>query len=189
MKKLFLVLSLMIFSVAVTQAQVELKALVGTNFTTLTNLDHDVSAQAGYQFGGGVLFGDKFYVEPGLQIVKTSKTFETTAGDIDFTQNFVKVPVYAGYHLFGHESGPLALRVFAGPAVSVAGKIGGGEHGITKDDVKNALWSFDVGAGLDILFLFVEVNYEYAMTDYFTAEIFDSKRKSFLINAGIHIDF
>ena len=47
----------------------------------------------------------------------------------------------------------------------------------------------DAGIGVDILFLFVEFNYEYALTDYFADETHESKHSAFLINAGIHIDF
>jgi len=172
--------------------QFEIKGFGGINMAQLSN--HPTStewkAKGGYQFGVGVLIGDKFYVEPGIQFVRSSRevTLETS-DQFDFSQNFVKIPVYAGYHLLGHESGPLALRVFAGPAVSIAGKIKEGEEHITKDDIKNAHFLLDAGLGVDIFFLFVEFNYEFALTDYFSEEVHDSKHSAFLINAGIHIDF
>jgi hypothetical protein len=172
--------------------QFEIKALVGTNFAQLSKhpTDTDWKAKAGYQFGAGVLIGDKFYVEPGVQFVRNSREVTTeTADQIDFSQNFIKIPVYAGYHLLGHESGPIALRVFAGPAVSVAGKIKKGEDQISKDDIKNAHFMVDAGLGLDVFLLFLEANYEYALTDYFTDEARNSKHSAFIINAGIHIDF
>ena len=182
-----------IMSMAMTAfGQVEIKGLVGINFASITNppTASDWKAQAGYQFGGAVLIGDKFYVEPGIQFVRNSRVITPDDLDeFDFSQNLVKVPVYAGSHLLGHESGPLALRVFAGPAVSVAGKIKKGEDQITKDDIKNAHFMVDAGVGVDILFLFVEFNYEYAFTPYFSDEAFDSRHSGFLINAGIHIDF
>ena len=182
-----------ILSVATTvYGQVELKALIGTNFASLSNppSSTEFKAQAGYQFGAGVLIGDKFYVEPGIQFLRNSRVItEANIEDIDFSQNFVKIPVYAGYHLLGHESGPVALRVFAGPAVSLAGKIKKGEEHISKDEIKNAHWMVDAGIGVDVLFLFLELNYEYAFTNYFEDESLDSKHSAFIINAGIHIDF
>ena len=192
-KKSLLILAISMSMAFVAKGQVEIKGLVGINFASLTNppTASDWKAQAGYQFGGGVLIGDKFYVEPGIQFVRNSRvvTSDNVEEEFDFSQNLVKIPVYAGYHLLGHERGPLALRLFAGPAVSVAGKIKKGEDQITKDDIKNAHWMVDAGLGVDILFLFVEFNYEYAFTPYFTDEAFDSKHSGFLINAGIHIDF
>lgn len=187
------VLLLVFLSVAVmTSGQFEIKAGGGINFSTLTSPPEgtDVAANLGYQFGAGVLIGDKFYVEPGFQFLRNSRTITPETEDqFDFDQNFLKIPVYAGYHLLGHEKGPLALRLFAGPAVSIAGKVKKGEDQITKDDVKNALWMVDAGLGVDIFFFFVEFNYEYSFNKYFESDSYDSNHSGFLINAGIHIDF
>ena len=191
-KKSLFIIAIVMSTAYAAKGQVEIKGLVGINFASLSNppSGSEWKAQAGYQFGGGVLIGDKFYVEPGIQFVRNSRVITPEDVDeFDFSQNLVKIPLYAGYHLLGHESGPLALRLFAGPAVSVAGKIKKGEDQITKDDIKNAHFMVDAGVGLDILFLFVEFNYEYAFTPYFTDEAFDSNHSGFLINAGIHIDF
>ena len=81
------------------------------------------------------------------------------------------------------------MRIFAGPAVSIPGKITKGEEHISKDDIKNSVWLVDAGVGVDIFFLFVELNYEHSFTKYFNEESIDSGQNGFLINAGIHIDF
>ena len=196
MKKLLLLATFMLLGFASLFAQVELKALAGMNFSTFHNSDTDVSAKAGYQFGAGVLIGNKFYVEPGIQFVRSSKVItpemtNPTAGssEIDFNQNLVKIPVYAGYHILGAEDKPFALRVFAGPTVSIPGKITKGEDQIGKDNIKSAIWAIDGGLGFDFLFLFVEANYEYSLNDYFVEDISKAKHGAFIINAGVHIDF
>lgn len=193
MKKLLFLIAVVLISFSTAKSQVEIKAMVGTNFASLANppSGSEYAAQAGFQYGAGVLIGDKFYVEPGVQFVRMSRTITetTTEDEIDFSQNFVKVPVYAGYHLLGHESGPVALRIFTGPAAVIAGKIKKGEDQISKDDVKNIQWLADIGVGLDVFFLFAELNYEYAFTKFWENEDFDSTHKGFVINAGIHIDF
>ncbi len=192
MKRIVFILVAVLATTSISHAQFEIKAGGGINFSTFTKPPEgtDIAANMGYQFGGGVLIGDKFYVEPGIQFIRNSKAITPeTEGEFDFDQNFLKIPVYAGYHLLGHEQGPFALRLFAGPAVSIAGKIKKGEDQITKDDVKNALWMVDAGVGLDIFFLFVEFNYEYSFNKYFVDDAFDSNHSGFLINAGIHIDF
>lgn len=166
---------------------------MGTNFASLSNppSGSNYAAKAGYQHGLGLLIGDKFYVEPGVQFVRMSRTITetTTEAEIDFSQNYVKVPLYSGYHLLGHESGPLALRIFGGPAGLISGKVKKGEDQITNDDIKNFHLMADVGVGVDILFLFAELNYEWGFTKFWENEDFDSTHKGFLINAGIHIDF
>jgi hypothetical protein len=195
MKKYFLLFGLVVLGFISTNAQVEFKGLIGTNFANFSNLkqSENVSGRAGYQFGGGVLIGDKFYVEPGIQFGRSSRTITVAdgeiSGDIDFDQNFVKIPVYAGYHILGHESDVFALRLFAGPAVLIPGKIKKGSDQISKDNIANAVWAADVGVGLDILFLFIEFNYEHSFTDHFTDGTSDAKHNAFVINAGIHLDF
>lgn len=192
MKKQILLLCGLLAMTTMVHGQFEIKAFGGTNFAQLSKhpTDTDWKAKAGYQFGAAVLIGDKFYVEPGIQFVRSSREVTTeTVDQIDFSQNYLKIPVYAGYHLLGHESGPLALRLFAGPAVSIAGKIKKGEDQISKDDIKNAHFLLDAGIGVDVFFLFVEANYEFALTDYFADETHGSKHSAFIINAGIHIDF
>lgn len=192
MKKNILFLAFVLLLVGSLQAQFELKALVGTNFSSISHppTGYKFSAKPGYQFGAGLLIGDKFYVEPGIQFVRNSKTVTTGNTDVKFDQNFVKIPVYAGYHILGSEENNLiALRVFAGPAAYIAGKLKSGDDQITKDDIKNMNWMFDAGLGLDILFFFVEANYEVGLNKLFTKDNWDSKHRAVVLNAGIHIDF
>ncbi|WP_340114996.1 outer membrane beta-barrel protein [Maribellus mangrovi] len=193
MKKLTLLTALLVIGFTSVFSQVELKGLVGMNFATFHGTEADITAKAGYQFGGGVLMGNKFYVEPGIQFVRNSRVISaaTTSDEITFSQNMVKIPVYAGYHLLGAEDQPFALRVFAGPAVSIPGKVKDGGEFFDKDNVNSAIWAVDGGVGLDIFFLFIEANYEYSFNDYFS-DAFDGdngKHGAFIINAGVHIDF
>ena len=190
MKKLLLLATFMLLGIASLFAQVEIKGLGGLNFATFHNSgDAEVSAKAGYQFGAGVLIGNKFYVEPGIQFVSSTKTITENSTSFDFSQSFVKIPVYAGYHLLGSEDSPFALRIFAGPTMSIPGKIKKGEDQIDKDRVKSAIWAVDGGLGFDFFFLFVEANYEYSFNDYFVDDISNAKHGAFIINAGVHIDF
>lgn len=195
MKKQLFVLAIAMSVSTFVYGQIEIKGLGGINFANLSSVAEGttIEASTGYQFGGGVLIGDKFYVEPGIQFVRHVRSISSDTDAFNFKLNYLKIPVYAGYHLLGHESGPVALRIFGGPAVAVAGKIKEGEEHITKDDISNANWLLDAGVGVDILFLFVELNYEYAFNDFFTdGGVFgnpDSNHHGFYLNAGIHIDF
>jgi hypothetical protein len=190
MKKLFFVIVLAVFVNLSSSAQFEIKGLAGLNWATFSGSDQEVAAKMGYQFGGGVLIGNKFYVEPGIQFVRSSSTFTANSSDIEFSQNSVKIPVYAGYHLLGAEDKPLALRIFAGPTVNIPGKIAKGDDQIDKDHINKAIWSVDGGLGLDIFLFFVEASYEYSFNDYFTEGApANGKHGAFILNAGVHIDF
>jgi len=123
-KKLFIVALFAAFIIPA-NAQFELKGLVGLNFSSLHNSPdgQNVSGKMGYQFGAGVLIGNKFYVEPGIQFVRQTMDFEISSLDpsnpstYEISENLVKIPVYLGYHLLGSEDGMFALRIFAGPAM------------------------------------------------------------------------
>ena len=191
-KKLTLLIALVAIVVAGANAQVEIKALVGTNFSGMPGHSFDnFKGSAGYQFGGGVLIGNKFYVEPSLQIGKMTSTISdqtTSLDDFEMKQSFVRIPVYAGYHLLGAEDQMLALRVFAGPAITIPGKLDNELSIVEKDNMNKSLWGVDAGVGLDIFFLFVELNYEHSFTDRFIDGA-EGKHNSVYINAGVHIDF
>lgn len=192
MKKLTLLFALVVILITGANAQVEIKAFVGTNVSGMHVHDFtDFKGSAGYQFGGGVLIGDKFYVEPGIQIGKMTGTITDQTTDLDdfeMKQNFVRIPVYAGYHLLGHENGPLALRIFGGPAVTFPGKLDKELDVFEKDNMSKAIWGIDGGLGVDIFFLFVELNYEHTFTERFLDGT-EGKHNSVYINAGIHLDF
>ena len=191
MKKLTILAALVFTLITATNAQVEIKALIGTNVSGMPGHGfHDLKGSAGYQFGGGVLIGEKFYVEPGIQFGKMTSTITETSGaeDFDLKQNFVRIPVYVGYHILGAEDQPIALRLFGGPAVTLAGKLDKELSVFDKDNMNNALWGIDGGVGLDIFFLFLELNYEHSFTDRFIDGT-EGKHNSVYVNAGVHIDF
>ena len=190
MRKIWVLFSMLMFVALTNYAQFEIKGLAGINLASFNSTDSEVAAKMGYQYGAGVLIGNKFYVEPGIQFVRKTSVITENSTDFDFSQNSVKIPVYAGYHLLGAEDKPFALRIFAGPAVSIPGKIKKGEDQIDKDHINKAIWAVDGGLGLDIFFLFVEANYEYSFNDYATDGLLKGgKHGAFIINAGVHIDF
>jgi type 1 glutamine amidotransferase len=92
MKKLTLLMALVGILFAGANAQVEIKASIGTNFSGMHGDNFEkFKGSAGYQFGAGVLIGDKFYVEPGIQYGKMTSTITDKTTDLDkfeLNQNF-----------------------------------------------------------------------------------------------------
>ena len=43
--------------------------------------------------------------------------------------------------------------------------------------------------GVDILFFFVEANYEVGLSKFFAKDNWESKHRGVVLNAGVHIDF
>lgn len=174
-------------------AQVELKPAIGINITDVSK-DPDTGkakGQAGFQFGASVLIGDKFYVDPGIFWIKKSTEFVeegSTANELKLDMSGIRIPVAVGYHLLGEEESLAALRVFGGGSAFFVTSVDA--EGADKSDFNSPSWGVFAGAGLDIWILFLDVKYEWSLTDVTSITDFDiGKHKGFFSNVGVRIKF
>lgn len=201
MKKIFTVTILaLLFSVAA-KAQLEIKPTVGINLSNVNSAPNGTktSAKMGYQFGGSLMFGDRLYLSPGIfyfqqvtQYVIDNPDNSTTLVTSDEKIAGVKIPLLVGYRLIDPENDPLVnLRVFAGPSVlfNTSNKF---SEGVINDEVnwKKNSWGAQIGAGVDLAFLFAEVGYEFGLSSTYegdsASENFkDVKHNTFVFNAGV----
>jgi hypothetical protein len=174
-------------------SQTTIKPAIGLNFTDWSKnvSTGDFQAKAGYQIGGSVAFGKKIYIEPGLFYVGKSTQF--TSSDTETSQDFkqdlqgFRVPVAVGFNLLGSESTLVGLRGFGGLSAFV---LTGTKGEINKDDLKNASFGAFAGAGVDIWKLFVDLSYEWSLTNIQkdVSSIDVGKTRTLFINAGIRIN-
>jgi hypothetical protein len=192
MKKFTLIL---FFSalVVTSYSQVELKPAIGINVTNVSK-DPDTGnskGQVGYQVGASVLIGKKFYVDPGIFYVKKSTQFVeegTTPQELKLNMSGIRIPVAVGYHLLGNEESLAALRILGGGSAFFM--TGVDAEGANKEDFKSPSWGLFAGAGLDIWILFLDVKYEWSLTDVSSITQFDvGKYRSFYSNLGVRIKF
>jgi hypothetical protein len=192
MKKIYTITALLAVT-TLSMAQVELKPAIGINITDVSKDPSSGKAkgQAGFQFGASVLIGDKFYVEPGVFWVKKSTQFVeegTTPDELDLDMSGIRIPVAIGYHLLGHEESTAALRILGGASAFVVTSVDA--EGVDKDDFSSPAWGVFAGAGLDIWILFLDVKYEWSLTDVASVTDFDiGKHKGFYTNAGVRFRF
>ncbi len=100
----------------------------------------------------------------------------------------INIPVMVGYHLLGKGAGAFGLRVFGGASVLILTKVDALE--LTKDDFNKASWGVFLGAGLDFSILFLDVKYEWALTDVSSVSSFNvGKATTLFINAGVRLSF
>ena len=178
------------------QAQVAIKPSFGLNSTHLTteHVDWKSQGRLGYQFGVGFLVGDKFYFEPGIYWATVSQDLTNMKDENPQPETFkntissMRVPVYLGYHILGSEETLADLRLFAGPGVSFVTGVNSEAEGLSKDDFKSMIFDVDVGAGLDVWFLFLEWHYIFGLTPVFN-ENSDAKFQTFYGNLGVRIRF
>jgi hypothetical protein len=93
MKKLLLLsIACLTFTVLAYAQEVVIKPTVGINFTNFSKdpTTGTYKSQVGYQIGGSVSFGEKFYVEPGVFYAKKSTDYTYSNAGSNTSTNFQK---------------------------------------------------------------------------------------------------
>ncbi|MCX6206384.1 MAG: outer membrane beta-barrel protein [Bacteroidetes bacterium] len=190
MKKASLFLGFIVISLLVS-AQVTLKPTAGFN---LSNFSQDPSSgqyksQVGWQLGGSIAFGKKFYIEPGLFYTGKSTKFVSSgssSADIAYDINGFRIPVAIGFNLLGNEKSTLSIRGFGGASAFIVGTT----NNINKDALNNATFGAFAGAGIDVWKMFADVSYEWSLSNIqkdITA-INVGKSRSLFISVGLRIN-
>lgn len=213
MKKIYLSLATFLLPMLM-MAQVALKPAVGFNLSNVSKdpASGEVKGQMAWQAGASVLIGRKFYIEPGVFYVKKNTEYtgffgpefsmasttnspvyalsNETVGYDDFNFNLtgVRIPVTVGLSLLGNESSLIGLRVFGGGSMFIVTNV---DHPVLeKKDFNSPTWGVYAGAGLDIWIFFLDLKYEWSLTDATSIESFDiGKYRSFYTNLGVRIRF
>ena len=172
------------------QAQVELKPAIGLTYSGVSNDPQGGNAnwQVGWQLGGTVAYGKKWYGEAGAFYAwrSTEFTSSTPAYNFDLGIDGVRIPVMGGYHVWGHESGMFGLRAFGGGALFIVTSVDA--PGLSKSDFESPTFGLFVGLGADISLVFVDVKYEWSLTDVSSINTIDiGKGRSLYINAGVRV--
>ena len=177
-------LAVLLLSVFVGYSQVHVKPGIGLTLTDYVNFgEYGAAAKVGTQLGGSVAIGKKFYVEPGVFYATKSAEF-TTSSSTEVSKNTVKgirVPVAVGLGVLGNEESLANLRVFGGGSGFFKTGVSGD---INKDDVKSPQWGVFAGAGVDIWLLYVDLSYEWSVTEA-SSVIADGKARTFIATLGL----
>jgi len=182
-------------------AQLEIKPTVGINLSKVNSNPAGTTTKAkiGYQFGGSLMFGNRLYLSPGIyyyqqvtQYVINNPNGNTTAITTDEKFAGVKIPVLLGFKFIDPATDPLFnVRVFAGPS-ALFNTTHTFSEGFGNDEIKwkKNTWGAQIGAGIDVAFLFVEAGYEFGLStpyegDSVSDNFKDVKHNTFVLNAGI----
>ena len=199
MKKILLAIFAIALLGSESLAQFEIRPLGGVNFANTDAPEGvDAAAKVGYQIGGHVLIGNKFHLYPGITYYQQVTEYVISAGEeevtLDQTIAGVKIPVLVGYRFNDPEDGALLnLRLFAGPTMLFHTTAEYSESDVDDQvDWKDLSWAGRVGAGLDIAFLFLDVGYQFGLTDVHDFEegvdsFTDTTHNTFIISAGVKI--
>jgi len=197
MKKVIIVMLLIAFG-AVVQAQgiFSLGPKVGYNsYKLTTNMDSvQASIKNSFQIGAFMRIGSKFYFQPeaNYQVSESTlnQTFGTTVQSQDVTLKSIKVPALIGWKLINKSA--FNLRILAGPALTfiLDKKLDPTQMDEfwpiqSVEDIKNSAWSVQMGAGMDVFFLTMDVRYEMGINNIYngSSEV-DMKNNMFNVSLG-----
>jgi len=197
-KTLLIVLIGMLVIPFSTMAQLKIKPSFGINFANIKNSDNKfaIDGQTGFSVGGTVQIGRKFVVEPGVFWQKDKyeiKDINDVPGAVikgDYSS--IKIPLYLGFYLIGDSKSTLGIKIFGGPSAKFNLGAGSDEIGgiteIGKDDIQNAIWGVKAGAGVDFMFLFADLGYNWGLNDVFNGDRFNdvnSQTNHFELTVGL----
>jgi len=182
-----------LLSVSFLSAQTTIKPGIGLNFTDFSKdpASSEFKAKVGYQVGGTVAFGKKFYIEPGLFYVGKSTEFTTSSSTTPEKQDFkisgLRVPVAVGLNIIGNEKTTVSLRGFGGLSGFFVTSV---SDDIDKDEINKSNFGVFAGAGVDFWKLYMDLSYEWSLTnvqkDVSAIDIGNSR--SLFITAGIRLN-
>lgn len=196
MKKVLLILVMLMFTAVSYSQKVTLGPLVGFNSSKLsTNLpDIKEEAKANFLFGAFLRIGKKVYLQP--EFVYTTKGGEFKNDLVSGAQQTIKlkqleIPAMVGFRLINLEI--INIRIMGGP---MAGIIIDKEvtfndfvnDPIPESSFKDLQWAIQLGAGIDVLFLTLDVRYEIGLNDLYDPaagmEDYDMKNNLWRVSLG-----
>jgi len=168
MKRVIL-LPALLFIATVSFAQFTVGPKIGFTMSKLTTNIEDAKEEAktGFQFGAFARYGKKVYVQPELMFVTKGGTIKVDLDESSVKLSTMQIPIMVGYKLLNLKV--VNLRVMGGPAFSfITNKeitIKEGDEFIKDTNIKDAIWSFQLGAGVDVLMFTLDVRYEWGLNN------------------------
>jgi hypothetical protein len=173
MKKLIVVLIILLTAFGASEqsyAQFDLGLKIGYNASKLsTDIDSIKSSMnSGFHIGAFARIGKRVHLQPEFYYTLSGATFENlglnTVNDWKqkVTVGTLDIPVLIGFNII--QSKVLTWRIMVGPEVSflVNSKIEDVSltGPIEKSDLRTTNWNLQVGTGIDVLFLTLDIRYQ-----------------------------
>jgi hypothetical protein len=195
MKKVLLS-AVIILMASATFAQFTIGPKVGLTMSKLkTNIpDITEETKSGFQFGAFARFGKKLYVQPELMFVTKGGIIKDPglSTKLKFNLSTMQIPVMVGFKLLNLKV--VNLRVMGGPALSfvtnkeVTISSSSVNQAFEGENIKDAIWSAQLGVGVDVLMFTLDVRYEWGLNNIYDppsgADNYDMKSNLWNISLG-----
>lgn len=165
-----------------------LKAGINTSKISTTKDDYTPETINNYQFGAFARINMGFiYVQPEAYFNSKGGEYidKLNASTVNsFNMKTIDVPALLGLKIINQEA--FNVRVMAGPVFSfVTDKSAKGQF--TEDNLKNNFFGWQYGAGVDFLFMTLDVRKETYSKDIYASPDFNTKKGNFVVSLGIKL--
>ncbi len=197
MKKFILILTVT-FIATTAFSQISFGPKIGYNTSKLSVDKSDIKSdlRSSFQFGAFLRLGTKIYVQPEINWVTEGGVFKPISlGSLspfedDVKLSTIQIPFLIGAKVIDLKI--LNLRVFAGPSASIVTdktieKTGDLVSDLGVDQIEDLIWGVQVGAGIDVLMLTLDVRYNIGLTKVIGnvgSTAYDSKTNGFNVSLG-----
>ena len=190
MKKLPIIIVLAVFALTGKAQEIfnlGLKAGINTSKISTNTDDYKAEAINNYQFGAfarinlGAIYiqPEAYYNSKGGEINTTSSTSAVNS----FNIKAIDVPVLLGLKIIDQQ--PLNVRVMIGPVFSFATKKSVEGSVFTKENIENNFFGWQYGAGVDFLFLTLDLRMESHGDNLYDSPDFKTKNGNFIVSLGV----
>jgi opacity protein-like surface antigen len=179
------------------QAQFTIRPQVGVNSSSLSSDDNliDFNAGTGFQVGVDFQIGNKVYFQPGIQLEFLKNQVEIGSGaaieESDYDRTGIRVPLMIGFRAVEDPDSDLNLRLFTGPNALLQLSQDSDESildDIDDDDLKDLVFGWNVGAGVDFSILFFDIGYQFGISEIFNDADSAPRNNLFYGNLGLRIN-
>jgi len=179
------------------QAQLTIRPQVGVNSSSLSSDDDliDFNAGTGFQVGVDFQIGNKVYFQPGIQLEFLKNRVEFANGtaieESDYDRTGIRIPLMIGFRAVEDPDSDLNLRLFTGPNALLQLSQDSDEgifDDLDDDDLKDLVFGWNVGAGVDFSILFFDIGYQFGISEIFDDADSAPRNNLFYGNLGLRIN-
>lgn len=193
MKKIIL-LATIVFLTSTAFTQISFGPKIGY-YTSDLSVDKSTiksDLKSSFQFGAFLRLGTKIYVQPEIIWATEGAVFKDVGigFEDDIELKTIQIPLLVGVKIFDLKVAN--LRIHGGPTASIVTnksitKFGDLGSGFDEVDFEDLIWSFQIGAGIDVLMLTLDLRYNIGISKVI-GEVdgiaYDSKTNGFNVSLG-----
>jgi len=191
MRKLTIIIILAVFTLTCNaQGFFDFGPKIGINTSKMsTNVsDYNPQTISNFQVGAFARINlGRFYIQPEAYYNTKSGEYidNVNASTINsFNLHSVDVPALLGFKIINQKA--LNVRIMTGPVLSIlTDKSVKGQF--TEDNLKNSVFAWQYGAGVDFLFLTLDARMESHSSNFYDSPTFNTSNGNFVISLGVKL--